>query len=58
MMTVNNNCYLYEKAIADCERRIGSYVAGGGSAESDYVKTQIKKIDKYTDMLLNVQEDK
>lgn len=28
-MNVNNNCYLYEKAIADCERRIGSYVAGG-----------------------------
>lgn len=56
-MTVNN-CNMYEKAIEDCERRIGSYIASGGSSEDDYVKNQIKKIDKYTKLLLNVQEDK
>lgn len=57
MMTVNN-CNMYEKAIEDCERRIGSYIASGGSSEDDYVKNQIKKIDKYTKLLLNAQEDK
>lgn len=57
------NSYLYDKAISDCERRIGSYIASGGSSEDDYVKRQIALINKYTNealgnVLNDIEEDK
>ena len=39
----------YESAIYDAERRIGSYIAGGGKSEDIYVKDQIKKIRIWTE---------
>lgn len=48
-----NNLYLYDKAILDCEQRIGSYIASGGSSEDDYVKHQIALINKYTNEALS-----
>lgn len=51
-----NSSYLYDKAIHDCEWRIGSYIASGGSSEDEYVKTQIKKIRFYTGKILGQEE--
>jgi len=37
--------------IADAERRIGSFIASGGSSDDKYVQDQIKKITAWTEQL-------
>jgi hypothetical protein len=38
----------YDAAIKDAERRIGSYIASGGTSEDRYVVSQVAKIHLWT----------
>lgn len=43
-----------QEAIKDCERRIGSYIAGKYDGDDTYIKQQICHIEKYMKELEDV----
>jgi len=45
----------YEALIYDAERRIGSYIAGGGSSEDKYVKDRVAKIKSWIEQLADIE---
>jgi len=45
----------YVALIEDAERRIGSYIASGGSSEDQYVKDQVAKIKSWIEQLAEIE---
>lgn len=45
----------YEALIMGAERRIGSYIASGGSSLDQYVTDQVEKIRRWTEQLAEVE---
>ena len=45
----------YAALIEDAERRIGSYIASGGSNLDQYVKRQVEKIERWTEQMVEIE---
>ncbi len=45
----------YVALIEDAERRIGSYIASGGSNLDQYVKRQVEKIERWTEQMVEIE---